>query len=364
MERRVLRFLFLLGLIVLFGWLIYQTTTIILYIILSLVVALIGRPIYGLFDKIQFKHKHLPDVVKAGLTLVAIFGILGGIIAVFIPMVFKEAQLLTNIDLAQVEDALTPALEWFNAIIHQLNIDPNSKFNEGEMISYLFERLELSALPDLLNSIAGTLGSLLIAIFSVAFITFFFLKDKDLLTDLVIQLVPRSKENRIQNILMNTRNTLSRYFLALLLQVIAISTCIFVGLKIAGIENALLIAVFTGVVNLIPYIGPWIGASFGIFILVANNIDASFTQVIEPKLIGLLIVFACTQLIDNYVIQPTIFSSSINAHPLEIFVVILVAGTLGGVVGMVSAIPVYSFLRIVFQEMNKEFLWLKQIKER
>jgi predicted PurR-regulated permease PerM len=144
----------------------------------------------------------------------------------------------------------------------------------------------------------------------------------------------------------------------------AITTCIFIGLQIVGVENALLIAVFTGIVNLVPYLGPWIGASFGIFILVANNIDASFVDVIEPKIIGMLIVFATTQLIDNYLFQPAIFSNSINANPLEIFVVILVAGSLGGVTGMIAAIPVYSFIRIVFKEMNKEFRWLQRIKER
>jgi predicted PurR-regulated permease PerM len=69
-------------------------------------------------------------------------------------------------------------------------------------------------------------------------------------------------------------------------------------------------------------------------------------------------------MLDNYIFQPTIFSNSINAHPLEIFLVILVAGTIGGIGGMIAAIPVYAFLRIVFQEMDKEFKWLETIKEK
>jgi predicted PurR-regulated permease PerM len=69
-------------------------------------------------------------------------------------------------------------------------------------------------------------------------------------------------------------------------------------------------------------------------------------------------------MIDNYVFQPAIFSNSINAHPLEIFIVILVAGSLGGVLGMIAAIPVYSFLRIVFREMNRELRWLERLKQR
>lgn len=364
MERRILQFLLLLGLLFLFGWLIYQSTTIIIYILVSLVVALVGRPLIKALDKIQIKGKHLPSALKAALALLVIFGIMGGLLSIFVPMIIMEAQLLTTIDLKQVKTALEPGLRWFNEIIDQTPLDPDTKMSENDVLQHIFNSLSINALPSYLNSVVGTLGNLLIAVFSVAFMSFFFLKDRDLLTTVYMRLVPASKEKRVYNIVRNTRSTLSRYFLGLMIQVVAVSICIFIGLQIVGVQNALLIAVFTGIVNLVPYLGPWIGASFGIFIVVANNLDAGFAEVIQPKIIGLLVVFASTQMIDNYVFQPTIFSNSINAHPLEIFVVILVAGSLGGVVGMIAAIPVYSFLRIVFIEMNKEFLWLQRIKEK
>jgi len=364
MERRILKFIAVLGLLFLLGWLVYESTTVIIYILLSLVVALIGRPLFKLLEKIRIRGKHLPDAVKAGLTLFAIFGILGGLLSFFMPMIFMEAQLLTKIDLEQVKATLSPGLEWFNHMVDRINLDPDSRVNEDYIIQHLFDGLNLSALPVFLNSVVGALGNLLIAVFSIAFMSFFFLKDRNMLTDVAMELVPTSKVDSVQTIFQNTRSTLSRYFLGLLIQVFAITTCIFIGLQIVGVENALLIAVFTGIVNLVPYLGPWIGASFGIFILVANNIDASFMDVLQPKIFGLLIVFASTQLIDNYIFQPAIFSNSINANPLEIFIVILVAGSLGGVTGMIVAIPVYSFLRIVFKEMNREFRWLQRIKER
>lgn len=364
MEKRILRFLLILGGLFLLGWLVYQTTTIIIYVLLSMVVALIGRPLMKLLDKVQIKGRQLPGAVKAGITLLAIFGILGGILSIFVPMIFAEAQLLTNIDLDKVKTALAPGLEWFNRMVDNVNLDPESKVSENEIIQHVFDGLELNALPKVLNSIVGALGNMLIAVFSIAFMSFFFLKDQGMMSGLSLALIPTSKEKRVNNIMRNTRSTLSRYFLGLLIQVVAITICVYIGLAIVGVENALLIAVFTGIVNLVPYLGPWIGASFGIFIVVANNLDASFAEVIQPKVLGLLIVFVSTQMIDNYIFQPTIFSNSINAHPLEIFIVILVAGSLGGVVGMIVAIPVYSFLRIVFQEMNKEFLWLHRIKKR
>lgn len=364
MERRILKFLAILGLLFLLGWLIYESSTVIIYILFSLVVALIGRPVFKLFERIQIKGKHLPDAVKAGLTLVVIFGLLGGLLSYFVPMILTEAQLLTNIDLDQIENALEPGLEWFNGIVDKIHLSPDNRVNENDILEHLFDSLEIGALPSFVNSIVGALGNLLIAVFSVAFMSFFFLKDRNMLTDVAMKLIPGSKEESVERIFNSTRRTLSRYFLGLVIQVLAVTICIFIGLRIVGVENALLIAVFTGIVNLVPYLGPWIGASFGIFILVANNIDASFVDVLEPKILGLLAVFATTQLIDNYIFQPTIFSNSINANPLEIFIVILVAGSLGGVTGMIAAIPVYSFLRIVFNEMDSEFGWLNRIKKR
>lgn len=364
MERRILRVLAMLGALFLLGWLIYMSATVIIYILLSLVVALVGRPVFKALERIRIKEKRLPDSVKAALTLLVIFGIVGGMLSYFVPMILMEAQLLTKIDLEQVKGTLSPVLEWFNVQADRLNLAQGSKVNENDLVRHIFESLEFRAFPEFLNSVVGALGNLLIAVFSVAFMSFFFLKDRNLLTGVAMELVPGSKEKSVETIFRNTRSTLSRYFLGLLIQVLAITVCIFIGLQIVGVENALLIAVFTGIVNLIPYLGPWIGASFGIFILVANNIDSSFMEVIQPKIIGLLIVFASTQMIDNYIFQPAIFSNSINANPLEIFIVILIAGSLGGVTGMIAAIPVYSFIRIVFKEMNREFRWLRRIKER
>ncbi len=364
MVRQFLRILLILAGLACLGWLVYNTTTILAYLLISMVVALIGRPLFNLFERIQIRGKHLPDSIKAAGTLLVIFGILSTLLSTFLPMIFTEAQLLTKIDLDQINQALGPALDSLNGLVSNIYPDNSHEFSEEQLIQYLFESLDLTALPDILNSVVGALGNLLIALFSIAFISFFLLKDKNLITDVALNLIPKSKEKGAKRILLNSRRTLSRYFLGLLLQVIAITICIFIGLSIVGVQNALLIAVFTGIVNLVPYLGPWIGASFGLFILAANNLDASFTEVIQPKMIGLICVFAATQLLDNYLFQPTIFSKSINAHPLEIFFVILIAGSIGGVGGMIVAIPVYSLMRIVFVEMNREFRWLERIKEK
>ncbi len=363
MVAKTLKLLLLLGFIFLVGWIVYQSTTIILYILFSAVVALIGRPVFHLLERIEIKGKKMPDGVLAGLTILVIFGAVGTLFGTFLPMVFTEAQLLSEIDLDKVKASLAPAVESINELLIRFNLNKGQE-TDTEFISYLFNTIDMSLIPNIFNSLVGAFGNFLIALFSIAFISFFFLKDEHMLSRLIIRITPSKLEPSFVEILTNTRKTLSRYFLGLVIQIIAISTCIFIGLSILGVKNALLIAVFTGIVNLVPYLGPWIGFAFGLFILVANNIDASFAAVIQPKMLGMVAVFGITQLLDNYLFQPTIFSNSINAHPLEIFIVILIAGTIGGVGGMIAAIPVYAFLRIVFIELNNKFMILDRLKNR
>jgi predicted PurR-regulated permease PerM len=126
-----------------------------------------------------------------------------------------------------------------------------------------------------------------------------------------------------------------------------------VGLKFfVGLESALVIALFAATANLIPYIGPIFGMAFGVIIVVGQAYALGMDVHYGLFTLQILSVFAVTQVTDNIFFQPIIFSNSINAHPLEIFVVIAIAGTLAGATGMIIAIPAYSALRI----FAKEFL--------
>lgn len=364
MVSKIIKTILILALLFLACWILYISSTIILYILVSIVVALIARPIMVLLHKVRLRGRKIGNGLRAGISLFVVLGLIALIIGLFLPIIIKEFRLISQIDLNAVQDKTAPFISKFNEYAEKFNLNQSDKIQKGDIMGFVLQSVNLSHLPGIFNSVLGVFGNILIAIFSIAFISFFLLKDNESITRLLLSVTPFSLESDVMRIMTNTRTTLSRYFLGLLIQIVAISTTVFIGLTILGVENALLIAVFTGIVNLVPYLGPWIGATFGVFIVIANNINASYSEVIEPRLIGLLIVFAITQIIDNYVFQPTIFSNSINANPLEIFLVILVAGTIGGVGGMIAAIPVYAFLRIVFTEMDNEFGWIKRIKAR
>jgi predicted PurR-regulated permease PerM len=130
-----------------------------------------------------------------------------------------------------------------------------------------------------------------------------------------------------------------------------------------GTSHVLIIALFAALINVIPYIGPLIGFVFGITVGVVTHLDLNFYSELLPMLGYMTIVFGVVQLLDNFVVQPMIFSNSVKAHPLEIFLVILAAGMVAGIFGMVVAIPTYTIIRVVAKEFFSQHRFVKKLTE-
>ena len=155
--------------------------------------------------------------------------------------------------------------------------------------------------------------------------------------------------------MIQVKSKLTRYFIGICVEILLVFTLNAIGLYFIGIENCLIIALFTGVINVIPYIGPLIGILFGTIIVVTTNYTLDWSTEILPIIGytgGIMIV---TQLLDNFIFQPFIYSNSVNAHPLEIFLVILIAGNIYGIIGMMVAIPAYSVLRVIIKEIRDNY---------
>ncbi len=216
------------------------------------------------------------------------------------------------------------------------------------------------------NKIGGALGNVLIGIFAVLFTTFFFMKEDKLFERGVLLLVPEKYEDKTKNALRKIRKLISRYFIGLIVQVTGIIILVTTGLTITGIEFSLslLIGIIAGFLNLIPYLGPWIGAAIGIVLVIAGNLGMDFYGEMLPMLIFVLLTFAVTQLVDVMLFQPTIFGNSVRAHPLEVFLVILIAGKLAGVIGMMLAIPSYTVLRVLAKEFFNQYKLVRGITNK
>jgi len=128
-------------------------------------------------------------------------------------------------------------------------------------------------------------------------------------------------------------------------------------------SQGVVIGLIAGVLNVVPYIGPLVGTFVGIFITVTTNIDTMTMAHIVHLIIYISIVFGVVHLIDNIVFQPLIYSNSVNAHPLEIFIVILIAGSIAGILGMLLAIPTYTVLRVFAKEFFNNFRVVQKLTE-
>ena len=136
-----------------------------------------------------------------------------------------------------------------------------------------------------------------------------------------------------------------------------------IGMTIVGIDfqQALVMGLIIGVLNVIPYIGPWIGFFIAMVMGVASHINMDFATVVGPLMIYMAIVVGVAQMIDNIFFQPIIYSNSVKAHPLEIFVVVLAAGSISGVGGMILGIPSYTVLRVLAKEFFNNFKAVQKI---
>ena len=317
----------------------YKIQSVIIYIAIAAVISLIGRPIIGfLKQKLKF-----PNTLAVVTTMLLFLGIFSGVISMFIPLIIKQGENLSLLNIEQLQTNIQDLLNQINDYFIFHNIDILNELKNADLFK------NLTAIPNLLNSVIGALGSLSIGLFSVLFITFFFMKDTHLLENAIYTVAHDKSENKIRKSLSTIKNLLSRYFIGLVFQISILFIIYTITLLIFGIENAIVIAFLCALLNLIPYIGPIIGGILMLFLTMSSNLGQDFQSVILPTTIYVMIGYIIAQLIDNFLSQPLIFSNSVKSHPLEIFLVIVISGILFGVTGMIVAIPTYTAIKVVLK---------------
>jgi predicted PurR-regulated permease PerM len=358
-------FLIILGLAFLV-FILWFLKSIVAYILISAVISLIGNPLVNVLGKIRFRNFIIPRALRAAITLVVIWILMFAFFSFFIPLIANQANEFSQIDVeAVIENLHEPIQKLENLAGNFIAHDDNFSLQE-----YVQEKiisvLDVSQLSMLFGSVAGLFGDIFIAIFSISFISFFFLKDEKLFFNSIILLAPEKREKNVRHALISINKLLSRYFVGIVIEVSLIIILVTIGLSIVGLKlnHVLLIALFVGLMNVIPYVGPMIGALFGIIIGTATHLDYDFYTQLLPLLGFMSIVFISVQIIDNVLFQPLIYSSSVNAHPLEIFLVIMIAGSLVGISGMVLAIPTYTILRVIAKEFFNKFRVVKKLTEK
>ena len=347
-------------------FLVWYFSAVVAYILTSAVLAMIGKPMTDMLCRIHIGRTKIPfpKWLAALCTLLTIWIVIVGIFALFVPIVFQKINEFSALDIPHIINSFhEPLMSFEHFIKHTFALDDDS-FSIITAISDQIKPLfDVNVINKLLSSIVNTVSDAVIAAFSISFITFFFLKESSLFYDMVIIMFPKKYEENISRALNSTTNLLTRYFTGIVIESALMTLIVSLGLLLWGLpgHDVLVIGLMVGILNVIPYVGPTIGIALGIFIGVTSGYPDMSGSITAIKIAG-TILFA--QGIDNFVLQPVLYSNRAKAHPLEIFLVILIAGSLAGVLGMLLAIPAYNVIRVFAKEFFNNFRVVQKLTEK
>ncbi len=338
--------------------------SIVVYILVSGVLSIMGRPLVDLFCRLRIKRWFFPRTLSALITLMIIWGVIILFFYIFIPLVTTQLNYFSTIESDKIVQIVEGPIAKIEQLFRAFNRDIS---NQISIEAYIGEKvsgvLNINMIQNFLSSIFGIMGNLMVAVFSISFITFFFLKDQRLFFESILMWVPDKYTENVTRALHSIQRLLTRYFIGIMIQSTCILILITIGMTVIGIDfrQALVMGVILGILNVIPYVGPWLGLFIALIMGIASHINMDFDAVVIPLIINMIIVEAITHTIDNVVFQPVIFSSSVKAHPLEIFIVVLASGFAAGIPGMILGIPTYTVLRVFAREFFYNFKAVQKI---
>lgn len=325
------------------------------YILIAVVVSLIAKPLMGLMQKVRIKGKKAPDWLLAAFSIIIVLGVLIAILTSVIPIISGIVKDISMVNIESAARGIAVPLAEFNEYLQNSFPQLGSDFRiEVTILNEIQKMFNVSAFSSVLGSAASFVTSMAIGLFSVVFIGFFFIKDDGLFTEIVCALVPDRHEATTEKAISDIGYLLSRYFIGVILEMIGVAMINFLGLMFIarlGFHASIGIAVLTGILNVIPYVGPFMGIILGTTLSILLKytsispigLDVNF-WVFTAIIIAILYF---TQLIDNFVYQPLIYSTSIKSKPLEIFIVLLIVGHIGGPLSLIIAIPCYTVVRVI-----------------
>lgn len=329
----------LLGLGILLFFL-FKIQSVLVYLAIASVISLIARPLIRFFKK----RLKLPNTLAVFISMFIFLCVILGLFGMFIPLIAKQGENLSLLNSEQFKANVEHILQQINQYFLSKNINLLNEIKDLDLMSNFKE------IPNVLNALIGTLGSLTIGLFSVLFISFFLMKDNLMLHNAIFTLVPDKNEARLSKSFDTIKDLLSRYFIGLIIQISVLFIIYTVVLSLFGVEHAIVIAFLCALLNLIPYIGPLIGGVIMCVLTMTSNLGLDFQTEILPTTLKVMLGYFIAQLIDNFLSQPIIFSKSVKSHPLEIFLVIIIGGLLFGIIGMVVAVPVYTAIKVILKE--------------
>lgn len=345
-------------------YLVWVFKTILIFLVISGIVTLLLKPLVKLLRKIRIGKFRIPSWLGALLSIFALIGFIVWMFIFIIPLILDEAKTIYTINPQHIISFFSIPISQFESFLKEYSLvaDPEN-FVHRNFQERILGMIDITSITGVFNIFIGITIDVVVGIFAVFFISFFFLKDRKLFSSIVAGLTPDKHTRSAIRTIHGLEHLLTRYFVGLIIQIILIAILSSSGLAIIGVKNPILIGVIAGITNVVPYLGPIIGIIVGVTFGVLGNLEMGFYTELFPMIVKILIVFLIVQQIDNNVFQPIIYSTSVKAHPLEIFLVILISARIAGIAGMIIAIPAYTAIRVIAKEFLTEFKLVRKLTE-
>lgn len=359
----IARYLLYLAVLLAAAYLVYRFMFILAWILGAAVVSFIGQPLADFFGRLHVYKLKLPRAAASAMALVVILIAALSLIGIFVPLIVQQVRTLSGIDWNHFAASLAQPMGQINDWAVEYGLVPEGGSLQEIITHKIKSLLDFESITNVLGGVFGAAGNVFMALASVMFIAFFFIKDENMFEKALLLTLPENQHKPVSDIIDGSKKILKRYFLGVMLELLSVMSLISLILWIFGIENALLIGFFGGLMNIIPYLGPLIGTALGLLLGFTSVVATGNTTNLWTDLLTIAGVMTAVNYVDNLLLQPLIFSNSIKAHPLEIFFVIIIGGTLGGIAGMLLAIPVYTVLRLIARQYLGNFRLVRKITE-
>ena len=219
-----------------------------------------------------------------------------------------------------------------------ISLTANIPFADPETVTQKVHELVQSGLQGL-NSLLASMAGFLMNLAIIPFITFFILSEGDTAVKKLIERVPNKYFEMVLNVIDKIQKELVGYLRGWILDSVIVGILNIIGFYLIGVNYAILLGIFAGISNLIPYVGPFFGVVPALLISLSQCGD--FRQAFPIIAVTLVLV----QLLDNIIIQPLCFSQTVDMHPVTVIFVLIIGNSLMGIAGMLLAIPIATILK-------------------
>lgn len=346
------------------AFLVWYFRSIVVYILVSALLAIVFNPLVDRLSRLRFRGWCAPRWAAALATLMLIWVLFAAACSLFVPLVFDKLYQFATLDFGSVLRSVEAPIARVQEYLHELFALPDERFSlTDSLIQWLRSVFDYETINTAFSSIVSLTLAAAVAFFSVSFITFFFLKDEALFLTMLKAPFPERVHGNIERAISSSSQLLVRYFTGILSESGVLMLVISVALLLFGMrtQDAFFIGLVMGVMNVVPYAGPLIGGVMSVFMGVVTPIEGMTTGHTMLVIAGTLLIIKG---FDDFVLQPSLYSERVKAHPLEIFIVILIAGSLAGVVGMLLAIPSYTVLRVFAKEFFSQFRLVRKLTRK